>query len=284
MPISTSRAIGGGVAALAVVAVARRARALAPSGAVAAWIAGASTVAGGGWAAGGALVAFFASSSILSRANRRRALTSVQKRGNERDAVQVVANGGVATMAALGMASAAAGDDARSVFYGSLATASADTWATETGRWSARQPRRLLVGRVTPPGTSGGMTPVGTAGRIAGAAMIALVGALDPIAPVAERRRRFFATPAAGFAGALADSVLGASVQEVRVCPICGQETELPAHCGTVTVHARGWRGFDNDAVNALATALGGLAGLAFGRFARARCAAGVARNDPGAC
>ena len=36
----------------------------------------------------------------------------MQKRGNERDAVQVVANGGVATLAALGMASAAAGDDA----------------------------------------------------------------------------------------------------------------------------------------------------------------------------
>jgi uncharacterized membrane protein len=55
-----------------------------------------------------------------------------------------------------------------------------------------------------------------------------------------------------GLAGALFDSLLGATVQAIYHCPSCQKETERhPLHiCGTVTVRVRGWRWLNNDWVN----------------------------------
>jgi uncharacterized membrane protein len=74
----------------------------------------------------------------------------------------------------------------------------------------------------------------------------------------------------AGFVGSLADSVLGALVQGIYYCDSCGKETEKTVHkCGKKTRLLRGFREFDNDAVNFLSTFVGGaiaflLAPLAF--------------------
>ncbi len=259
MTLSSARSASAATAALGVVLAARRVRALSHSGAAAAWAVGTISVAGGGWVAGGALVAFFATSSILSRLVRRQAGGTAQQRGSERDAVQVAANGGVAALAAVGMAIGDPRGVARAAYYGSLATAAADTWATETGRGSAQPPRRLLVGPVVPAGTSGGMSPRGTIGSIAGAATVAAFAAMHPGEPGSERVRAFTSTLISGVASALADSLLGAIAQQVRVCPVCGRETEAVSHCGTSTRHVRGVRWLDNDGVNAVATATGGL-------------------------
>jgi uncharacterized membrane protein len=64
---------------------------------------------------------------------------------------------------------------------------------------------------------------------------------------------------AAGFAGALVDSLLGASVQRMFRCRVCGSEIERAAHCGRPAVLARGTRWLGNDAVNAVSSAAGGL-------------------------
>jgi uncharacterized membrane protein len=55
------------------------------------------------------------------------------------------------------------------------------------------------------------------------------------------------------------DSLLGATLQGVFECPVCGKETErYPVHtCGTPTRPIRGWRWMRNDAVN-LGAALAG--------------------------
>jgi uncharacterized membrane protein len=61
-----------------------------------------------------------------------------------------------------------------------------------------------------------------------------------------------------GIIGSLADSVLGATVQEVRYCDHCGLESEHPVHhCGAKTRHIRGMSWCNNDTVNATATAVG---------------------------
>lgn len=73
----------------------------------------------------------------------------------------------------------------------------------------------------------------------------------------------FLAVAIGGFAGALADSLLGATVQERRWCELCKTFTERPIHsCGTPTSHAGGLVGFDNDAVNAACSAVGALIAL----------------------
>jgi uncharacterized membrane protein len=61
-----------------------------------------------------------------------------------------------------------------------------------------------------------------------------------------------------GLGGALADTLLGATLQERDWCPRCARETEQRIHrCGTRTEHRRGLPGFGNDAVNLTSTVLG---------------------------
>ena len=63
-----------------------------------------------------------------------------------------------------------------------------------------------------------------------------------------------------GVVGALLDSLLGATVQARRWCAMCARETERAVHdCGTATRPLRGWAWLDNDLVNFLSNAAGGL-------------------------
>jgi uncharacterized membrane protein len=66
---------------------------------------------------------------------------------------------------------------------------------------------------------------------------------------------------AAGLAGSLFDSFLGATIQAMYFCPTDQTETEKhPLHtCGTPTVHIRGWHWLDNDWVNFACSGFGGL-------------------------
>src|SRR5437870_3701993 len=98
MPESVAtRAAAGAALALAIALAARRARALDASGAVAATALGTLAIAAG-WTWGALLIAFFITGSALSRWKRdekaRRTGATVEK-GGERDAWQVLANGGV---------------------------------------------------------------------------------------------------------------------------------------------------------------------------------------------
>jgi uncharacterized membrane protein len=73
----------------------------------------------------------------------------------------------------------------------------------------------------------------------------------------------------AGVTGSLVDSALGELVQERRWCSGCMSRTEARIHrCGTVTEHAGGLRGVDNDVVNLACTVAGCLASVPFVRLA----------------
>jgi len=101
---AVTRAIARGVLAVVIAIAARRARSLTTSGAVAAAIVGAVAI-GAGWSWGLLLISFFASSSALSRLGSRRKaelVGSVSQKGGERDAMQVLSNGGLFAASALG--------------------------------------------------------------------------------------------------------------------------------------------------------------------------------------
>jgi uncharacterized protein (TIGR00297 family) len=252
------RAVGGLALALAIAVAARRARALTTGGAAAAVVVGTVAVAAG-WAWGALLIAFFVASTALSRWRRvekERRTCGVVEKGGERDAAQVLANGGAFAVVAAGAlawpdpAWAAAG-------AGALAAATADTWATEIGTLAAGRPRALLGWRPVPPGTSGAVSAPGTAAMFVGAAFVALVARLLGFAPIVA-----VAALAGGIAGAVADSVLGATIQSRRWCDRCDVGTEQPTHtCGTPTRPAGGLAAVGNDVVNVACGAVGAAVG-----------------------
>ncbi len=246
----------GSVAAALVAWGAYRARALASSGAWAALAVGTLVFGLGGWAWAALLLIFFVSSSALSHLFRRRkhALSEKFAKGSQRDWGQVAANGGLAATLAVFHAWQPEARWAWVAFAGALAAVNADTWATEIGVLSPWKPRHILTGRSVPPGTSGGVSPVGLAASLGGAALLgtaALAGMASGTVALA--------VTLGGWLGALLDSLLGATVQAMFFCPVCQKETEhSPRHtCGTPTRWQRGWRWMNNDVVNALASFAG---------------------------
>ena len=76
-------------------------------------------------------------------------------------------------------------------------------------------------------------------------------------ARLAERHRLTTATKTDDVA-AIADSVVGATLQDRRWCDTCQTSTERAVHgCGTPTRHAGGITAVDNDLVNLIATVAG---------------------------
>lgn len=250
--MTLAHAAAGILAAAVVAALARRAGSLSTSGAVAATAVGGAAMAAG-WRWGLLLVAYFAASVALSRyrAGVKAARTgSVVEKGGRRDAVQVLANGGVFALLALVAGDATLPLAAAAV--GALAGATADTWATEVGTLAEGRPRSLLGFHPVPPGTSGGISLPGTAALVAGAAFVALLARALRLTPDLAPML------AGGVAGAAADSLLGATLQERRRCPACDVATERRVHdCGTPTLFSGGLAWLDNDAVNAAATVVG---------------------------
>ena len=252
------RAIAGAVIAVVVSVVARRTRSLGDGGAVAAAIVGTVAIAAG-WSWGLLLSSFFVTASALSRLGESRKaelVGSITEKGGERDAMQVLSNGGLFATAALGHLLFPS-----PVWYatgiGALAASTADTWATEVGTLSGREPVSIISGKRVAPGTSGGVTAIGSLAGVAGASFIA-AGAAFAHWPVP-----FAAVALGGMAGALADSILGATVQARRWCDVCATPTERLVHsCGTATRHVSGLGGLNNDAVNAVCSAVGALVAI----------------------
>ncbi len=252
-------AIGVALAA-AVAAVAYRARALDASGAIAAFCVGAAVFGAGGWPGAAVLFAFFIPSTLLSRVGRARKRELHGDQNEARNGWQVLANGGVAAVAAL--AGLHAGAPLAAAFAGAFAAASADTWGTEIGMLARGAPVSLLTFRRVAPGLSGGVTVIGLAASVAGALCVAAVAALLGLAPLAV-------VAAGGVAGALVDSLLGAGLQALRWCPQCRCECETRVHfCGSPAELRRGASWIENDAVNFAATLSGALVAALLAFFA----------------
>lgn len=289
--VIASRLAAGFAFSAAIGFLAYRRRSLSRSGIAGAVITGTLIFGFGGLMGGLMLIAFFVSSSLLSHYKENRKAGAAEKfdKTGQRDLGQALANGGAAAAFAVvsglallagqpGLAAAC-----QCALVCALASANADTWATEIGVLSRQAPRLIThPGRVVEPGTSGGITSLGTTAALAGAAFIGLSQwvlnlAVQPAAGAgwlassvvwynqadpAPGLAVMTAAAIGGLAGSLFDSLLGATVQAIYFDALRNKSTEkVFARDGSPNRLARGWRWLNNDWVNFIAS----LAGAAIG-------------------
>lgn len=222
---------------------------------------------------------------------KKRLLEAAQEKGGARAWTNVFANGGVASFLALMEGACLMAfplgnfDIFLAGFIGTVATAMADTLATEIGLLYPGEPRLITNPfKKVPPGTSGGVSPLGelaillsglTIGGIAAVLyQLNIISAVGGINGILIRMLEYFGigTPTwmkliaigvlAGFIGSTTDSLLGATLQSLFKCSVCGKITEKERHCGQATTYLKGWLAIDNNIVNLVSTAVGGLAGF----------------------
>ena len=252
------------LASILIGAAAYRRGSLSRSGVFGAAIVGTLTAGLGGWSWGLLLGLFFLTSSLLShfREAEKQLVAEKFDKSHRRDFGQTMANGGVGALIAL-LHVLYPSPLWFPLFLGVMATVNADTWATELGTLSKRQPRLITTGRPVAVGTSGGVSWLGTAASFVGGLLIGLA------AGMLQRERRAWPLALigglAGLAGSLFDSLLGATVQQIYYCDYCKKDTERRIHkCGQQTRPLRGWSWLNNDLVNLFASIVGGLVAVFF--------------------
>lgn len=122
-----------------------------------------------------------------------------------RNAAQVIANLGVAAICALLYALVRPDPRLIIALFAALAEAAADTVSSEIGQAVGGVPRLITTGKSAPAGTDGAITFAGTAAGIAAAIAVGLTG-------IAGWRAAVICA-AAGVAGMMADSFLGATIE-----------------------------------------------------------------------
>ncbi|WP_449600571.1 DUF92 domain-containing protein [Paenibacillus sp. Marseille-Q9583] len=217
----------------------------------------------------GILLIFFISSSLLSKLHHdnKAELELTYAKTGRRDAGQVFANGGLGMVFVL-LNAIVPMELWEFLFIGVMATVTSDTWATEIGTLSKKPPRSVLTGKVLTAGASGGVSSLGTLAAAAGGALIGASSWLLRMISGMPDQSFLLLTLAGltgGLAGAFTDSILGATVQLMNRCTVCGREVENTHHCGKKVEYARGWKWMTNDAVNAISSIVGGAIALLCG-------------------
>ncbi|WP_244440877.1 DUF92 domain-containing protein [Neobacillus jeddahensis] len=224
-------------------------KSLSKSGSIAAIIVGMAVFIGFGVKGLILLGSFFASSSLWSnyKSSRKKEIEEKLAKGARRDWRQVFANGGAAVFFSV-----------LHYFYGgwmpligfmvTLASANSDTWASEIGSLSRRNPLYIRTFRRIEKGTSGAISFLGSSAALIGSLFISLIGGwlfhLDSTVTIL-----IFLF---GFIGNVIDTLMGAFYQQEYICKNCGLMTEKKIHCHLETTRIKGFTFVDNDMVNFL--------------------------------
>lgn len=191
----------------------------------------------GGWPMAAVIVFFFLSSAFLTKSSAK---TEDSLQEVRRDGAQVWANGfWVLVCLALWVVFD------QEIFilasWAAIATATADTWATELGSDSPRATYLITDFSTVSPGADGGISVRGTAAALAGAAAIAAAG----LYVFSLHFYIFICIFTAGFLGCLLDSYFGAIFQRNN------RSVTLPVWNKTISM--------DNNLVNGISTGAGAL-------------------------
>ena len=149
------------------------------------------------------LVVFFITSSILSHFDKE----NIKIKKSNRNISQVYANGGIALFICI-INHFYYHDLMYPCFLASAAAANSDTWGTELGKMSNKNPIDIISGHEIAPGTSGGITLIGTIGSILGSFVIGIVGHYFYVS-----LNLLLLVIISGFLSSIIDSILGSTVQ-----------------------------------------------------------------------
>ena len=205
------------------------------------------------------LFAFFAGGIAVDKIKKRYKKTrqnenqSLEKRGDCRDHVQVLANSFIATAFAI-LFAVTSKKVFLIAFVAAIAEALADTVASGIGVISGKA-YDVFRRKTCEPGISGGMSLLGTVSSLLAAAIIAFFAYLFGRINGAEA----VIVILSAFLGAIFDSFLGSVVQVKYKCKSCGKVLEREEHCGERTEKYSGVKFVNNDVVNLLSTLFAGI-------------------------
>lgn len=144
------------------------------------------------------------------------------------------------------------------VAFSCLAAASADTFSSEIGMTSKKNPVSIMTFKPIQKGISGGVTTLGMASGLLGSMLIALM------AFIYFGVYGFLVVIFFGFIGSLFDSVLGATLQAKYKLPDEGGLTERSEMHNKKLAISSGFAFVNNDIVNFISILFSGLACLLF--------------------
>jgi uncharacterized protein (TIGR00297 family) len=209
------------------------------------------------------MVAFFISSSFLTKYKSSFKLETekLHEKGGKRGISQVAANGLMGLIYSLlffitGKYIFVLG------YVTSFASSNSDTWASEIGVLSKRPPLSILTLKPIKKGMSGGVSPLGTFISFLGAVFIAALGFFGYGYIYGFNKNAlllFILSSIGGFLGSIIDSFLGAAIQAKYQCKVCGEITEHKFHHGKPCDLTSGIGIINNDAVNFLSALISSL-------------------------
>ncbi|MFH1107279.1 MAG: DUF92 domain-containing protein [Candidatus Micrarchaeota archaeon] len=255
----------GLVAILTLASLAAKHELLSEGGVVAALVIGLAILWFGGWVWFLLLAAFFAIASVATKFGEKEKEGPNKEfaKGGVRDFWQVGANGALGALVAV-VYHFFPYNILYFAFVGIIATVTADTIATELGLFS-RKAYLITTFKKVRRGLSGAVSARGTTLAVFSAFLIGLsalaVNTYFKFSTISPEYLVAIAT-VAGTAGAMADSLMGATIQVIFYCRKCRKETERTVHkCGRKTVFKRGLPWVTNDTVNLLSSMIGGATG-----------------------
>ena len=195
--------------------------------------------------------AFFVSSSIWSKIKKKQGSSEIIEKGSRRDYIQVFANGAIPASFSL-LYYMNPEEWVLIGFITAIAVANSDTWASEIGSLSKRQPVHIFSLKKVTAGTSGAISLLGTFASLTGSVFIATIGfLLFEISIITLWWIALF-----GIVGCFLDTILGATVQAQYTCKKCAKITEKNLHCHERTTLTKGVRIMNNDMVNVMSILL----------------------------
>lgn len=197
------------------------------------------------------LIAFFISSSLLTKLHEKKD----KETSKGRNYMQVISNALVATICSV-IYYVTALDIFLVAAIVSIATSNSDTWASEIGALSKGKTKYIVNFKLAPKGVSGAISSLGTFASLVGALFIALVfiilALLLQTFEVSNILYDGLIIMLGGFLGSLIDSYLGGLIQAKYKGVISGTITEKKWLPDEKVVLASGFALITNDAVNFL--------------------------------